>query len=315
MKILNIRNLNFFFEFFENSAILPYYFQIPGIPKEYYPTEPIQAKEGQKDIVIVNCIPPYLSLSTKNIKNSFSFYSKSYRLGFAMDFREYDSEQEFLRNQLGKKVYKNLRQDIQRLERNHAIRFEIYFGSIDESKCKSLMETLKGFISVRFKGRISKHVALNRWGFYQDTVYEMILAKKASLFVIYELERPIAISLHYHYKKVLYTAIISFDDSFHKYSLGRQMFVKQITWCYNNNYQLLDMGWGSYDYKLKFTNAVYRYQTHVLYPQKSFGKKLVAFCISWALMFKYYGAILRDRKFKIPESNFHDRWLKDLEIK
>jgi CelD/BcsL family acetyltransferase involved in cellulose biosynthesis len=231
-----------------------------------------------------------------------------------MDFREYDSAQEFLRNQLGKKVYKNLRQDNQRLERNHTTRFEFFFGAIDESKCEILLETLKGFISVRFKGKTSKHAALNRWGFYQDTVYEMILAKKASLFVIYELELPIAISLHYHYKKILYAAIISFDTRFSKYSMGRQMFVQQIIWCYDNNYQLLDMGWGAYDYKLKFSNAVYRHQTHVLYPKKSIGKKLVAYCISWALMFKYYGARLRDREFKIPESKFKNRWLKHLDV-
>jgi hypothetical protein len=231
-----------------------------------------------------------------------------------MDFREYDTEQEFLRFQLGKKVYKNLRQDVQRLERNHDIRFETYFGALNEAKYKTLMETLKGFISVRFKGKISKHVALNRWGFYMDTVYEMILAKKASLFVIYELEKPIAISLHYHFKKILFTSIISFNANFHKYSLGRQMFVKQIAWCYNNNYQLLDMGWGSYDYKMKFSNAVYRYQTHVLYPKKSFRKKIIALCISWALMFKYYGAIIRDRKFTLPKSKFQNRWLKKLEI-
>ena len=315
MNILNIQRRNFHFELFEKRSIPFYYQNIAGIPKTFYQFPNPDEYKVNDSTTIINCIPPYIPINDKTLIDSYKSFSKSYRLGFAMDLRSFTSTQEFLRIQLGKKVYKNLRQDIQRLERNHSIRCEFYFGAIDEVTCNSLLKILKGFIQERFKGRTSKHVALNRWAFYEDTVFDMITSKKASLFVMYDENKPIAISLQYHFNNILFVAIISFDSIYYKYSMGRHVFVKLIEWCFKNNYKLLDMGWGAYDYKIKFANAVYKMHTHVLYPKTSLKQKVIAFFVSLFLMSIYYCLILYKRNFKNPEVKFKGRWLNDFVIK
>jgi len=311
MAIPNIQRYNFHFDFFEKRFIPEYYKKISGIPPDYYQLSDSEKDIGSnKNIAIVNCIPPYLSVNEANLIDSYSCYSKSYRTGFAMDLSKSSSAREYLRNQLGKKVFKNLRQDMQRLDRSYTIRFDIYHGQIDKVTYQFLLDKLEGFILDRFKGRTSKHTALNRWKEYTDTAFDQIIAKNASLFVLYEKDNPIAISLNYHYKNTLCSAIISFDRAFYKFSLGRQMFVKQIEWCYENGYRLIDMGWGSFDYKIKFSNAVFRYKTDVLYSKKSYLQKLMAFTISWLLFIKYYLVQIKDSKFKNPEAAYKNRWMK-----
>ena len=315
MNLLNIQLANFHFDFFEKRYVPRYYQGITGIPQEFYQLPYPKNDNRNKRIAIVNCIPPYLSVDGDNLNDAYSYYSKSYRLGFAMDLSESSSEREYLRNQLGKKMFKNLRQDLQRLERDHNLRFEIYHGKIEKATYHFLLDKLEGYIRERFEGRTSKHAALNRWKDYTDTAFDQIIAKNASLFVLYEKDNPIAIALNYHYKNIFYPAIISFDQNFYKYSLGKQMFVKQIEWCYANGYRLIDTGWGSFDYKIKFSNAVYRNQTHVIYPKKDYVKKVMAFTISWLLLIKYNLVMVKYSKFKNPESTYKNRWLKNFEIR
>ena len=315
MNLLNIQRSNFHFDFFEKRYVPRYYNGIAGIPQVFYQLPYPKNDIRNKRIAIINCIPPYLSVNEDNLNDAYGYYSKSYRLGFAMDLSESNSAREYLRNQLGKKMFKNLRQDFQRLERSYTIRFEIYHGKIEKATYHSLMDILEGYIRGRFEGRTSKHSALNRWKDYTDTAFEQIIAKNASLFVLYEKDNPIAISLNYNYKNIFYPAVASFDQDFYKFGLGKQMFAKQIEWCYANRYHLIDTGWGSFDYKIKFSNAVFRYQTHVLYPKKNYLKKVMAFIISWLLLIQYYLVMVKYSKFKNPESSYKNRWLKKFEIK
>ena len=315
MDILNIQRYNFHFEFFEKRFIPEYYKEISGVPLDYYQLSDSEKDIGNKRIAIIKCIPPYLSVNEDNLIDSYSCYRKSYLLGFAMDLSKSISAREYLRNQLGKKMFKNLSQDMRRLERSHTIRFEIYHGQIEKATYKLLLDKLEGFIRDRFEGRTSKHTALNRWKDYTDTAFDQIIAKNASLFVLYEKDSPIAISLNYHYKNIFYSAITSFEQTFYKFSLGRQMFVKQIEWCYENGYRLIDMAWGSFDYKIKFSNAVFRYKTHVLYSKKNYLEKLMAFTISWLLLIQYYLVMIKYSKFKNPESSYKNRWLKNFEVR
>ena len=315
MNLLNIQRANFHFAFFEKRYVPPYYEGITGIPQEFYQLPYPKNDIRNKRIAIINCIPPYLSVNEDNLNDAYSCYSKSYRLGFAMDLSESISAREYLRNQLGKKMFKNLRQDFQRLERSYNIRFEIYHGKIEKATYHFLLDKLEGYIRERFEGRTTKHTALNRWKDYTDTAFDQIIAKNASLFVLYEKDNPIAISLNYHYKNIFYSAITSFDQNFYRFSLGKQMFVKQIEWCYENGYRLIDTGWGSFDYKIKFSNAVYRNQTNVIYPKKDYVKKVMAYIISWLLLIKYYLVMVKYSKFKKPESTYENRWLKKFEIR
>lgn len=310
--MIKLKRHNFHYDLFEKRSVPINYQNIKGIPIEFY--EPSYASQVDDHVTIINCVPPYLEISNKNINSKFANISRSYRLGFAMNLSESKSAIEFLKIQLGKKGYKNLRQDRQRLERDHEINYKVFHGEIDESICNELMNQLESFIRFRFKDRTEKHTALSKWSFYKETTYDQIIHKNASLFVIYQGNNPIAITLTYHYNKILNAAVASFDYNFYKYSLGKIMFVNQIEWCYDNNYELIDIGWGSLDYKIKFSNAVFKYQTHVLYPKNNVFKYITSALISWFLMFKYYLDMIRAGKYRLPNKKYKNKWMTSIEF-
>jgi CelD/BcsL family acetyltransferase involved in cellulose biosynthesis len=171
------------------------------------------------------------------------------------------------------------------------------------------MDLLEGFIRQRFSQRTSKHAALNRWQHYKTSVYREVNAGNAAIFVLEEKQNPIAISVSYLFDEIMFAALASFDQNYYRYSLGRQMFYHQIEWCYEKEYQLLDLGWGAFDYKVKFSNAVYTYQTHAIYPKSNIIAKVLAFCALQFIKLKYYLVMLRDRQFSSPKKTYRGRWL------
>ena len=92
------------------------------------------------------------------------------------------------------------------------------------------------------------------------------------------------------------------------------MFCKQIEWSLENGYKLIDLAWGSFDYKIKFSNAVYKYQTHVLYPKTNFLAKVLAFIEINRLRIIYYMVMIRDGKFRNPKKTYNGKWLTKFKI-
>jgi len=306
MKKLGVNYHNFAFCFFEKNKVPFYYKEIKNVPKSYFVDNDAEANEVQ----IVNYVMPYVGRRKMTLKNGYDFYSKSYRLGYAMDFSNSLSAIDYLKDVLGKKTYKNLRQDRQRLHRDYSIHLKVYHGDINKDNYHLLFKTLKEYILKRFEGRTHKHTALSKWNFYVKSCYKLILSKNAALFVLYNNNNPIAISLGYTHNNILKAAISSFDQSYYKYSLGKLMFVNQIEWCFLNNYKLLDTGWGNINYKIKFSNAVFYYDTKVFYPKDKLFKKILAFLISWGLFIKYSLVIIFvEKKLRRPKKVYKNRWL------
>lgn len=303
--------LNFCYSFYEDKSFNKYYTNLAAINKLNDEKATEVCLYDKNLIVSIYLIPQYLNIGANHLNSYFGVFCKSYQLGFAIDLTNFSSAKDYLKNQLSTKVFKNLRQDRQRLENNFDIQFQVYHLFIHKETYDELMNTLKEFITIRFKGKTSRHAALQRWNHYNETVLEQILDGTASLFVLKNQDKAIAISLNYHYKNVLYAAIISFDHNYHNYSLGRQMFYRQIEWCFNSGYRLIDLAWGSFDYKIKFSNAVFRYQTHVIYPKKNLAAKFLAFIQINKLCLIYYVVLLRDKKIKNPKLSYKDKWLQN----
>ena len=306
MKLLGIKSHNFSFDFFEKNTVPPFYKEIEAVPNAYFENSILK----DNNVHIVNCIMPYIGKRESTLNSDYGHYSKSYRLGYAMDFSNSSSAIDYLKNVLGKKTYKSIRQDRQRLYRDHNIQLKVYHGEMDKDHYTYLLKTLKGYIFKRFEGRTHTHTALSKWDFYVPTCYDMILSKNAAMFVLYDNDLPIGISLSFRHKSILTAAITSFNENYYKYSLGKLMFVNQIEWCFLNNCTLLDTGWGNIPYKIKFSNAVFYYDTKVFYPKKNLAKKMLAFFISWALMIKYYCIVVfKEKRYNSPKKTFKNRWL------
>ena len=75
------------------------------------------------------------------------------------------------------------------------------------------------------------------WDDNIKNLHALINQKKASLFVIYDGDRPISISLNRHINNsILFSETHSYDVEYSKYGLGHVDNYMLLNWCINNNF-------------------------------------------------------------------------------
>jgi hypothetical protein len=121
----------------------------------------------------------------------------------------------------------------------------------------------------------------------------MILEKKASLFVIYEGNSPIGVTLSYFSENILFDAITVFDIDYEKFNVGSVTTMKLVEWSLDNNIQIFDFSKGYFDYKKRWANKEYDFEYHVYHDSNSFTSRSIAHCIVTFFTLKQK---LRDKK-------------------
>ena len=216
---------------------------------------------------------------------------------FLAHLEDYDSLEAYLKKQFGAKSRSKIRAYKKRLETCFKVRYKMFYGDISKKDYDFLFEHFLTMIKRRFEQRGDTHGDLKIWALIRNTTYGMILNKKASLFVIYDDEKPIDICLNYHFLNVLNNSIRSFDIDYSKFRLGHIDIYKQLEWCFENNHTIFDLSYGDLDYKRKWCNTIYEFEQHVVFPKKKLSKKLQAYIIIQLLKLK---ASLDKRKEAFP---------------
>lgn len=227
----------------------------------------------------INQIPPYITLQQIDTYKSFKF--KLYQ-GYLVDIKQFDSIESYMNKQFGSKSRSKIRSYVKRLETCFDISYKMYFGEINKNDYYNLFDALEIMIERRFVERGDEHQAANDWLYYRERFYELILNKKASLFVIYDNEKPIDINLNYHHDHVLINYIRAYDIDYSKFRLGYIDILKQLEWCFNNNHHIFDLCYGNLDYKKQWCNTVYTFENQILFYKKSIqniciGNLIIAF--------------------------------------
>jgi len=287
MDFLRVKN-NFNFNFYTRGSVHEIYNSIFNKTNgTTYPNEIQSAKNYPgRDIIVINNIPGYLEARiTPNI-GPYKLFKVHYLDGFLIDLDGLASLEDYLKFQFESKNRSKLRSVVKRLETCFDIRYKMYYGAITERKFHFLMDTLHAMISRRFIQRGDIHESLDKWDYYKKSAREMILKKKASLFVIYDRDKPIGISLNYHYQNVLFGKIKSFDIDYSKFSPGSISLLKLIEWCLNENHTTFDLSHGNLAYKSSWSTSKYVFEHHVLYHYKKWNIYLAAFAIFQILRLK-----------------------------
>ncbi|UJH67002.1 GNAT family N-acetyltransferase [Allomuricauda sp. SCSIO 65647] len=201
---------------------------------------------------------------------------KQVNWGYAIHLDGTASIDEYLEGQFKSKYRSIIRRYVKRLEHCFPIRYELFYGEIDEDIYYFVMDSLRQMIVHRFGQRQETHKEFHRWQDLVKETYQKILDKDASLFVIYDGEHPIQISLNYHFDKILFSAISSYDIDYAKFGLGHIEIYKQLQWCIENGHCVYEMGVGGMDYKRRWSNTIYQYQHHIIYPENRPLAKLFA---------------------------------------
>ena len=189
--------------------------------------------------------------------------------GFAIDLNGFAAGEDYLRSHFKPNFRTALRRRIQGLETCFDITYRMFFGTMEQDDYTFLMNSLKAMLTRRFNQRNDENRALANWAYFESQTLELIRSKNASLFVIYDGDKPIQITLNYQMGPVFFQAIPSYDIDYAKFGLGNIAIYKILEWCFSHGITLLDMGYGAFDYKLKWCNFVYKFDHQVFYRRNS----------------------------------------------
>ncbi|WP_299229339.1 GNAT family N-acetyltransferase [uncultured Psychroserpens sp.] len=232
-----------------------------------------------------------------NIKTTIPTESSSLRLkkvfqyqGFLMDISSYKDQDEYINAQFSSKNRREFRSNKRRLEACFNIKYSFLHGDIGETQFKAVFNQFNKLLNKRFAGKQVNyhHLSKQKWRYYRELVYTMLLEKNASLLIIYNEKTPIGVTLNFHSESILFETITVFDPDYYKFSVGKTSIIKLLEWCFENNYTISDFSKGDFEYKHKWSNLVYDFHYHILYDSKSLISRTTATLVSQFYKLKLY---------------------------
>jgi hypothetical protein len=272
-----IRREEFIWEFTRIGKIPTIYKKLSSNNKSYTNKENADVP-NTSNVICATLLPNFLTPFIKN-EELYTLEKITHKnfsgAGISITYPEtFDG---FLNKNLKTQIRKNLRRTISRLEESFNITYKYYFGEITTEEFNFLLNTLKNFLVKRFDQKNMLNHFLNEWNKNIEGLFELINQKKASFIVVYDNEKPISISLNRHIENsIMHSDCNGYDLDYSKYGLGHLDNYLLLKWCFENEYDFLDLGIGVIEYKTKWCNTYYDFEYHIYYKKKSLTAKIVA---------------------------------------
>ncbi|MEN3324129.1 GNAT family N-acetyltransferase [Mariniflexile soesokkakense] len=244
-------------------------------------------------------VPSYFNVNTNVSLHHHSLKLKKIKQynGYLANLKEYTTFDAYLTDRFSSRSRRVFRKYINRLETSFNIKYTIYYGmNITKLEYETLFSQFYMLLKKQSlkKGVINEALSNNKWVHLKELVYPLILEKKASLFVIYQEEHPISICLNYLSENIVFGSLSAFDSDFSKFNIGCIDNLKQLEWCFDNDFLMYDFSKGDFDYKTRWCNEIYNFEYHIFYDSESVISKLFAFSLG-----NYYTIIQYFRNLKI----------------
>jgi len=286
-------NIDFMFEMAFNKKLPPFYKSI------FYKDEPLELQYPNekhplitKDIYTVFDVPSHLNPTKKKLPLNIKLKTIKQYKGYAIDLDNYHDIETYIKDQFGRSSRQALRSGKKRLETCFDISYKMYFGTIDKDNYDSLFKAFFKMLKIRASEKGIDNKNLQHWDIYTKQIYQKILKKEASIFVIYDGDKPINISLSLHLNDVVFLFITSYDIDYSKFRLGHTNWYWLIGWFIKNNVKLVDFSKGNTTYKKRWANLEYDFEYHLFYNKSSYKSILKSQISSQKLILKQQ---LRDK--------------------
>lgn len=282
----------------KNNLLLNIFEKENGIPENYeflhfsnndliFKSENIQdTPPSTNDVNYVSHVPDYIK--TK-LKAESQFHLKKFyqQKGYAVDLSNFQDIDTYLKNQFRSNA-KTIRRYVRRLESCFDIRYKLFYGAISQEEYGFILSILRKMIVNRFQQRNEQSKNLLQWNRTVEITYPLLLKKRASIFVIYDKDKPIEISINYHFNQILFSYISSYDIDYAKFGLGHIEIYKQLEWCLDNDINRFEMGWGDLDYKRRWSNHIYNFEQQLSYHKNSLIAKMKCNIMALKIRFKLF---------------------------
>lgn len=259
--------------------------------------------EFQKDlynkIVMVYDVPDYFQVSDYDFTKTDRIQIKKIKEynGYLIDLKTSIGLDDYLKTNFNSKNRSQFRSYFKKLENSFSISYKMFHGDMDKEEYDFLIQEFFQLSVRSFDYRKIKNRKLlpNNFGFLKDVFYDMILDKKACIFVIFDGNKPIGICLNYTSKNILFGDSTVYDLDYSKFNIGILMLIKQIEWCFENKINKYDFSKGHFPYKEKWCNVIYSFEHHIIYDSSKIIIRLKVFLIKMLLDLKQY---LREHPFR-----------------
>ncbi|MFV9551004.1 GNAT family N-acetyltransferase [Algibacter sp. PT7-4] len=241
----------------------------------------IHENDYKNTTLLIYDVLPHLTKkqNTNNTQKNIGVLKSKQYTGFLIQLDKFKSIDDYLLNTFSKNTRMKMRKFNKRLETCFNISTKMFFGHIEKQEYDFIFENFMALLQKRYS---EKEISYNNmqpkeWNFYKDVAYPLILEKKASLFIIYNNNTPIAVTYNYHTQDSVIDAITVYDTNYSKFNIGYVNNLKLISWCFDNKIKTLDFSKGYFDYKKRMSTLEYDFEYHILYDKASIVSKIKAF--------------------------------------
>ncbi|MDO5971137.1 GNAT family N-acetyltransferase [Flavivirga aquimarina] len=278
---------------FVKSNYLPLFYNIgktntKGI--NYDLSETVNYKDYKGKVLIVYDVPDHTKISTLNNQPNLNSYKITQYPGFRCVLDNYSSLDEYMSDAISRKSRYKFKSYKRKIENAFSSCYKVYFGEISDKDYEFIFSYFKELLRKRFfnKKTVNNNLTPKEWEFYKDVTLSMIRKREAALFVIYDNEKPIAITLTNFSENIMYDVIRAFDIDYAKYRLGTVGIMKQLEWCIEHKLKALDFSKGYFEYKKRWSNQIYWFEYHIHYDIKSFLSYVLALAYNKYYSFKLF---------------------------
>jgi len=254
-------------------------------------------------------VPDFFNVETTTRPSDLGLHRIRQYPGFLINLEPYKDLDDYMRSTFSKSSRYKFKKYHKRLESCFDISYKMFYGEVTKEEYDVVFAQFKHLLEKRFLDKQIRNNNLDakEWGFYEDVAYPMLLDKKASLFVIYNADQPIGITLNYFSEHILFDAITVFDIDYAKFHVGSVAIMKQIEWCSAHQIKILDFSKGFFNYKERWGNKSYNFEYHIYYDKKSLFSTSTAFVLKIYFQLKQ---VLRNKNVneKLHKLTF---WLKN----
>ncbi|TBN06504.1 GNAT family N-acetyltransferase [Hyunsoonleella flava] len=244
----------------------------------------------KKKALVIYDVLPHLQKNNNEIPKNLEILKSVQYPGFLINLKKFKNIDDYLLHTFSKNTRAKMRRFSRRLDECFDLTTKMYFGDIDKTEYEFIFKKFLLLLQKRFadKGIYNNNIQQSEWNFYKEVAYPLIQDKKASLFVIYNKNEPIAIKFIYHSTNIAIDAITVFDIDYSKFNLGYVNNLKFVSWCFDNDISILDFSKGYFDYKKRMCTLQYDFEYHILFDKKSIRAKSIAYAYYYMFEVKAY---------------------------
>ncbi|MEA1787383.1 GNAT family N-acetyltransferase [Arenibacter sp. GZD96] len=249
----------------------------------------------KKGVFLVYDVPTYYNLENSTKGAGLGKYQVTQYPGYLCELNGYTDLNHFMRDTFGKRTNGKFNRYRSRLATCFDIRHRMFYGEMAATEYDFIFGHFKRLLDKRFADKkiANNHLNPTEWGFYGEVVLPMLRKKEAALFVIYNGETPIAVTLLYIMDTVVIDAIPVFDIDFKKFNLGTVALMELVAWCIDNDFKALDLSKGFYEYKTRWAKKRYDFEYHIIFSKGHFIAEVLAVLMKAYFKLKHY---LRTKK-------------------